>query len=88
VSTLEEIKAATARLRPDDQFELFRWWTESEVFKARQLAALKKDIAEGIEQLDRGQHRAYDEANLMQLMEEIGQAGRERLKGGHRGSVA
>ena len=88
VSTLEEIKAATARLGPDDQFELFRWWTESKVFKARQLAALKEDIAKGIDQLDRGQYRTYDDTSLMQLAEEIGEAGRERLRGGQTGPAA
>ncbi len=50
MTVLEKVKAAAARLAPDEQAELFRWWVESEGFKTRQLA------------------------------EDIGRAGRERLK--------
>lgn len=80
MSVLEKVKAATAKLDPDEQFELFRWWVESDVFKKRQLAALKRDIAVGIDQLDSGQYRAFTEANVMQLAEDTGRAGRGRLK--------
>lgn len=80
MSVFEQAKAAAAKLNPDEQFELFRWWVESEGFKARQLAALKRDIAAGIDQLDTGRYQVYHDANVMQLAEEIGQAGRKRLK--------
>ena len=59
MSVLEKVKAAAAKLDPDDQFELLRWWVESDAFKTRQLAALKRDLAVGIDQLDRGQYRAF-----------------------------
>jgi hypothetical protein len=78
--TMDEIKAATAELTPDQQVEFFRWWVESDTFKQRQLAALKRDIAVGTDQLDRGQYRTYDDANVMQLAEDVGRSGRERLK--------
>jgi hypothetical protein len=52
MSTIDEIKAASAALNPDEQAELFQWWVQSDAFKARQLAALKRDLAAGIEQLD------------------------------------
>jgi hypothetical protein len=81
VSTLEEIKAATAALNPADQVELFRWWTQSETFKARQLAALKQDIAVGTQQLEQGRYRTFDDANVMQLAEEVSRSGQQRLKG-------
>jgi hypothetical protein len=80
MSAVEKIKAAAAELDPDEQVELFRWWVESDMFKQRQLAALKRDIAIGLDQLDNGRYQTYDDANVMQLAKEVGQAGRERLK--------
>jgi hypothetical protein len=80
VSKLEEIKAA-ARLDPEDQFELFKWWVQSDAFKARQLAALQQDLAFGIEQLEHGRYNTYDDGTVMKLAEEVGQSGRKRLKG-------
>ena len=80
MSAVEKIKLAAAELDPDEQFELFRWWTESDAFRQRQLAALKRDIAIGIEQLDSGQYQTYSEADLMQLAEDIGKDGRNRPK--------
>ena len=66
MSAVEQVKAATAELNPDEQVELFRCWVESDTFKQRQLAALKRDVAMGIEQLDRGRYQTYNDANLMQ----------------------
>lgn len=80
MSVLEKVKAAAAELDPDEQFEFFRWWVESDSFKARQLAALKRDLATGIDQLDNGYYQTYDDANVMQLAEDVSRAGRERLK--------
>jgi hypothetical protein len=79
MSVLEKVKAAAAKLAPDEQFELFRWWVESDTFKTRQLTTLKDELAKGMDQLNRGQYRTYDDANGMQLAEEVGRAGRERL---------
>ena len=80
MSVLEKVKAAAAKLDPDEQVELFRWWVESDSFKARQLAALKRDLATGLDQLDRGRYQTYDDTDVMQLAGDIGRAGRERLK--------
>ena len=80
MSAVEKIKAAAAELGPDEQYELFRWWTESDAFRQRQLAALKRDIAAGILDLDSGHYRTYADANVMQLADEVSRAGRERLK--------
>ncbi len=79
MSAVEKIKAAAATLNPDEQYELFRWWTELEGFQQRQLAALKRDIGAGIEALEKGRYRVYSDADVMRLAEDIGQAGRERL---------
>jgi hypothetical protein len=80
MSAVEKIKMAAAGLDPDEQYELFRWWVESDSFKQHQLSALKQDIAIGIDQLDNGRYQTYDDANVMQLAEDVGRAGRERLK--------
>jgi hypothetical protein len=79
MSAVEKIKAAAARLDPDEQFELFRWWIESDAFRQRQLVALKQDIALGIDDLEHGRYREYSESGVMQLAEDIGRTGRERL---------
>ena len=42
MSAVEKIKAAAAELNPDEQVELFRWWVESDTFKQRHLAVLKR----------------------------------------------
>jgi hypothetical protein len=86
VSTLEEIKAATQRLKPDEQEELFNWWVQTDAFKARQLAGLKRDLAVGLEQLEQGRYRTYDDTSVMQLAEDVGRSGRERLKRGSKTS--
>ena len=80
MSAVEKIKLATAELGPDEQYELFRWWTGSDAFRQRQLAALKGYIASGIADLDNGRYQTYDDTNVMQLAEDVGGAGRERLK--------
>jgi hypothetical protein len=84
MSTLDEIKAATERLKPDEQDALFKWWVQSDAFKARQLAALKREIGAGIDQLDHGRYRSYDDANVLRLADEVAQRGRARLKDGRK----
>lgn len=79
MNAVEQIKQAAAALDPDEQFELFRWWTESGAFRQRQLAALKRDIAVGIADLESGRCQSYSDADVMQLAEDIGRKGRERL---------
>ena len=79
---MEQIKAAAAKLEPDEQFELFKWWVSSDTFKGRQLAALKHDIAVGIEQLNAGHYRTFDGADVMKLAEAVSRYGRSRLKRG------
>jgi hypothetical protein len=80
MSAVEKIKMAAAGLDPEEQYELFRWWVESDSFKQHQLSALKRDIAIGVEQLDSGRYQTYSEANVMQLAEDVGRTGRSRLK--------
>jgi len=79
MSAVEKVKMAAAKLKPDEQFEVFRWWVESDVFKQRQLDSLKREIAVGIADLEDGRYQTYSDANLMQLAEEVSIAGRKQL---------
>ena len=47
------------------------------------LAALKREIAVGIDDLGHGRFQIYTDANLMQLAENIGRTGRIRLNDLH-----
>lgn len=80
MSAVETIKLAAAELNPDEQYELFHWWTGSDAFRKRQLAALRSEIAIGLDDLNAGRHQTYDDTNVMQLAEDVARAGRERLK--------
>jgi hypothetical protein len=80
MSAVEEIKAAAAKLKPEEQVELFRWWVESPSFKERQLEALKRDIAIGVADLEAGRYQTYAGENAMKLAEEVSRSGRERLE--------
>jgi len=80
--TVDEIKKAASKLAPDEQFELFQWWVHSETFKDRQLAALKRDLAAGLDDLSAGRYQTYDDTNVLQLAEEVGKSGRAKLKDG------
>jgi len=79
MNAVEKIKVAAAKLEPDEQYELFRWWTELEGFRQRQFAALKRDIDVGIEALENGRFQVYSGADVMRLAEDVGRTGRERL---------
>ena len=82
VNTVEEIKAAAEKLTPDQQYELFQWWVQTEAFRTRQLQALKADLALGLQQLQRGEATSYDEASLRALGDEICSSGRKRMTSG------
>ncbi|PYI84457.1 MAG: hypothetical protein DME26_13170 [Verrucomicrobia bacterium] len=88
MSAVEKIKAAAAELSPDEQVELFRWWVQSDTFKQRHLAALKREIAIGVEDLERGRYQTYTDASAMQLAEEVGRSGRKQLKDSRKKSGA
>jgi hypothetical protein len=51
-----------------------------EKIKAASKLALKRDLAIGIEQLDKGHCEIYNEQNLFQLTKDIISSGRRRLK--------
>ncbi len=50
------------------------------------LAALKREIAAGIDGLDHARYQTYTDANVTQLADDIGRTGRIRLSGLRPGS--
>ena len=45
------------------------------------LAALKREVAVGIDDLNRGRFQTYNDSNLMKLADDVGRRGRNRLNG-------
>jgi hypothetical protein len=88
MNAVDKIKAAAAKLNPDEQVELFRWWVESDTFKQRHLAVLKHEVAIGVEDLKRGRYHTYTDTSVMELAEEVSRVGRERLKGARKNPKA
>ena len=60
MSTVKEIKAAAEELAAQDQLELYRWLSETESVRRFRLEELRRDIAVGIEQANRGETAALD----------------------------
>ncbi|MGA3180353.1 MAG: hypothetical protein ABSF38_08435 [Verrucomicrobiota bacterium] len=79
MNALQKVKAAAAKMNPNEQAELFRRCVESTGFKQRHWASLRREIAVGIEDLEHGRYQTYDKANVMVLAEDVGRSGRERL---------
>ena len=55
MSTVKEVKIATEKLSPQDRWELYRWLGESKDVQRFRHEELRKEIAFGIEQADRGE---------------------------------
>jgi len=64
MSTVTEVKAATKQLSPQDQWELYRWLGEAENLRQFRLEELRREIAVGIEQADRGETAPLDVQTL------------------------
>ena len=52
--SMTEVKEATERLSPDDRWELYRWLGESRDVQRFRLEELRREIAVGIDQAERG----------------------------------
>jgi hypothetical protein len=72
MSTLMEIKAAAEQVSAEDRYELLHWLAGSEEMRRRELEELRRAIAVGVEQADRGELAPLD-------IEEIKTEGRRRL---------
>ena len=59
--------------------ESLRLLEEWDRFRQVQAVALRKDVARGLGQLERGRFTDYDEGSLKQLQADIKAAGRRRL---------
>ena len=60
MSTVTEMKAATKSLSPQEQRELYRWLGESKDVQKFRHEELRREIAIGIEQADRGEIAPLD----------------------------
>lgn len=80
MSTVDEIKAAALQLTENEQVGLYRWLDEAEAVRRWKLADLQREIAIGLQQLERGESATYDDASLSSLVEDISRRGRARLQ--------
>ena len=55
MSTVSEVKAATRNLSPEERWELYRWLGESKDVQQFRYEELRREIAIGIQQADRGE---------------------------------
>ena len=55
MSTVDKLKSEAASLTFHERRELFKWVAESQEFQEMRLEELRKEIAIGIEQADRGE---------------------------------
>lgn len=60
MSTVKEVKAATQKLSPEERWELYRWLGESGDVQRFRHEELRREIAVGIEQADRGDTAPLD----------------------------
>ena len=61
MSTVQEIKAAAFQLSPHELLELSEWLANSEAVRRLRLEELRRDLAVGIGQADRGELRDSSE---------------------------
>lgn len=59
--------------------EALRLLRERDQIQQQRLAELRREIAVGLEQLDRGESTTYDEQSLKDFFEQIKTQGRQRL---------
>jgi hypothetical protein len=55
MSTVTDLKKATEQLSPGERWDFFLWLRESEEVRTRQREELRRDLALGIEQANRGE---------------------------------
>ncbi len=78
MSTVTEVKKATEQLSSKDRWELFVWLRESEDVRRRQFDELRRDLAVGVQQADRGDVAPLDilsiRAKIHQRLKESAQS--------------
>ena len=68
MTTVEEIKKAATNLPPDEQVELFQWLHNSVELQQARYEQLKRDIAAGIEEADRGETSVLDVEEIKSIV--------------------
>lgn len=81
---LEELvttKVASGRYHSASEVvrEGLRLLEEHDLLRQARIEQLRKDIQVGIDQLDRGEGKAYDDVSLGQLFDDLKVKGKERL---------
>ena len=68
MSTVAEVKSATERLSAQERWELYRWLSEAKDVQRLRHEELRREIAIGIEQADRGEVAPLD---VQSIKEEV-----------------
>ncbi|MEQ1853287.1 MAG: hypothetical protein ABMA01_17040 [Chthoniobacteraceae bacterium] len=75
---VEELKAEAAKLPPNDRFALAEWIEQNEDIRELRHAALIREIAVGLGQLDRGECvECKDDAEFRSFFDGVKARGRE-----------
>jgi hypothetical protein len=75
MTTVEEIKKAATNLSPDEQVELFQWLHNSFELQQARYEQLKRDIAAGIEEADRGETSVLDVEEIKSIVRQLKNSG-------------
>ncbi|MFA6543954.1 MAG: hypothetical protein WCS99_05990 [Limisphaerales bacterium] len=79
MSTIEEIKSAVSKVSLRERRELQRWLTDINEGERWTKETLKQAVQVGIDDLEQGRFKEYDEASLAEGFAGMKQRGRERL---------
>ena len=80
MSTLQEIKPAIASLPQDEQFELWKWLSESRAVRQFNEEEFRREVQLGLEDLERGRYlQLKDDQALREYMDGVKARGRARL---------
>lgn len=79
MNTLEEIKSAVTKVTLGERRELQRWLTDINEGEPWTKESLQKAIQAGIDDLEQGRFKEYDEAGLDKMFAGIKRRGAKRL---------
>lgn len=79
MNTLEEIKSAVTKVTLRERRELQRWLTDINEGEPWTKESLQKAIQAGIDDLEQGRFKEYDEAGLDKMFAGIKRRGAKRL---------
>lgn len=79
MSTIEEIKSAVTKVPLRERRELQRWLTDFNAGEPWTKESLKQAIQVGIDDLEQGRFKEYDEAGLDKMFAGIRRRGMKRL---------